>query len=271
MNTEGMNLADPDVVNLLKEAERSTPEKRERIIWFARIMSERSRWETLKSWPDLFNLYQKPEGEVVAELASSLGQRKLMLEQGIGESQSGLESTIRAFFHLRLAADHPMKPGPEYSEVPTPDIGVHGACEAASSLYLSTVLDRLVLRTLQETLAPRIKDLFEGSGDLRQSKAKQLKRDLCKTVDHFASFESPPGFAHGNKILTNENEGAVSAQLIEAARQLVEETRELPTKCAVKTRLNSMLPQILEISARTWARLFKGAGLGALPSKASWK
>ncbi|MDB6140612.1 MAG: hypothetical protein JWO94_3684, partial [Verrucomicrobiaceae bacterium] len=260
MKTDEADSTNQMVASLLEKAEASAPADQEQLKSAAHALSDHLKWELVQDWPDLFNLHRKPDGTMVAEPDTVLGERLRRLKQGVLPREHLLDATMQAFEAILGFSTLPAEGDPSVSEIPQPKGstgGVSNAIEihrAAMLLYNKTVGLRLLGKTLQETLGPRIKALFEGSSKVQTAVAKQLKKDLSKAIDAFAQHQSTDPLAQGKRLRARKTMEAkrIAIQAIEAARQLVEEQHRLPTKLAVRGRLERMLPKTSETSTSTW-------------------
>ena len=265
---------DQIVVGLHSASEtESDPMKKERLWNAANMIQDRMKWELVESWPDLFKLYRCPDGRWKAELGDALEQRKLRLEAGVMPSQEGIISMQDALGTVLFAAMQPRHEPPHISDIPTPMINSNGGTnwleihKAALNLFYRATPACIVLNRLQGTLGPRIKDLTEGSREERLARAEELKKDVGKVIDGLAAGKHQGGW-HGNRSVHQSAEGASklpSVCAIEAARQLVEEHHELPSKASVRHAVLTIEPGLADSRNSFWSKVWHESGLDRLP------
>jgi hypothetical protein len=140
-------------------------------------------------------------------------------------------------------------------------------------LFEQTITAAIVTDKIQQTLAPRVRALHEGSAEERRKTAKSLKKSLARAIDILAGVNSA-SVSHGNKRLfedTKSNNYKLHSLIaIDTAKNLVKEGKKLPTKSALRERIRRDLPDAA-FSDRKWPEILKEAGLDKLPSKVPWE
>jgi hypothetical protein len=272
----------PFLIALQKRAQsEDDPVEQDRIRAFEEIVAKRLARNLINTWPGLFRLYQHPDGSWEVDFEEPLEQRRRRLSEGLTPEDSEVILCLEALEYIwgSIIIESP-KGIPVKSDIPFPGLSKNGLGlniieihQAAVGLFEQTITAAIVTDKIQQTLAPRVRALREGSAEERRKTAKSLKKSLARAIDILAGVRSS-SHSHGNKRLVADSKSnnfkLHSLIAIDTAKKLVKEGKKLPTKSALRERIRRDLPNAV-FSDRKWPEILKEAGLDKLPNKVPFK
>lgn len=263
--------------HLNKEAEHELdPTERQGLSALGQIIEKRAARKLIQTWPGLFRLYEHPDGTLEAQFEDYLQERLRRLEEGVLPNDGAVHSCLEGLEAILASILlWPLQRVPTISDIPEPELStdqggsnILDIHRAAIRLFQDTLGAAIVSKTIQQTIAPRLRLLTEGTSSNRLETAESLKKSLAKAIDILAGKDFG-SVLHRNKPLFKDTDGEskpIGVIALDIAKTLVEENRALPTKSELRARILRERPNVT-FSDRQWPKILKEAGLSKLPSK----
>ena len=209
-----------------------------------------SEWHFAKDLPPYFKLYQHQDGRWRADLSEELQQRV---------------NSLSAKTHLDKEAEAIAE-------------AVHSLCVMGGLSHektLDATCGRVVNDQLRNSLCHRLNSIMHADETSRIALGEKLKSDLAQAIDHLVSPEGIKPRKNATVVRMSQQAGLTKTCLleeaaIEMARSYAQSLRELPTKAALRAKLEAAYPMTLDLSKSKWAKLWKTTGLDRLRQDPPW-